>query len=210
MSAVFGLTGKLSTGIGASWVRQSSNPSTTVQRAQALGATGQEVAKNLYDSTDSVTETWMAKDDEDLEIPEIGDKVNDYILTSISIATSNTGFVVLSITGHKHTDDDPIYTADTGFTALITSIFGALELSGGSGVLNSSSIEATLQHAEVKGSDGNNVVGENYNCMLTVTETFIDAGALGTGWDVINTSTNETNTGYQMKTITGTKKLELT
>jgi hypothetical protein len=210
MAAVFGLTGKISTGVGASWIRQSSNPSTTVQRAQALGATGQEVAKQLYDSTLAVTETWVAKDVVDLAIPDIGAVVDDYVLTSISVATSNTGFAILSITGHKHTDGTPIYTAATGFAALVTSAFGALELSGGSGVLNSSSIEATLQHAEAKGANGDNIAGENYNCMMTVNETFIDAGALGGTWDVTNTSTNETNTGYQVKTITGTKMLALT
>lgn len=210
MSAVFGKTGKLSTGIGASWEWQSANPATTLQRAQALGATGQEVAHQLYDSTETVTENWIAKDVVALDIPAIGSVVDDYVITNISVSTTNTGYATLSITGHKHTDGTPTYTGATGFAALITSAYGALELSGGSGVLNSSTIEATVQHAEAKGADGNTISGENYNCMMTVTETFIDGGALGVTWDVTNTSTAETNTGYQVKTITGTKTLALT
>jgi len=210
MSAVFGKTGKLSTGIGASWAWQGASPATNLQRAQALGATGQEVAHQLYDSTDTVTENWMAKDVVALAIPDLGSSVDGYIITDITVATSNTGFATLAITGHKHTDGTPTYTAATGFAALVTAAFGALELSGGSGVLNSSSIQATCAHAEAKGADGNNIAGENYQGMINVTETFIDGGALGVTYDVTSTSTEETNTGYQVTTITGTKMLAMT
>jgi hypothetical protein len=213
MSAVFGKTGKLSTGIGASWAWQGASPANAVQRAQALGATGQEVAKSLYDSTDTVTENWMAKDTVDLAIPDLGSVVDDYVVTDITVATSNTGFATLAITGHKHTDGTPTFTAATGSAALITAAFGALNLSGAtgaSGTLNSSSIQATCQHAEAKGADGNNVAGENYNAMQTCTQTYIDGGVMSTTWDITSTSTAETNTGYQVRTITGTKTLEMT
>jgi hypothetical protein len=213
MSAVFGKTGKLSTGIGASWAWQGASPANAVQRAQALGATGQEVAKSLYDSTDTVTENWMAKDTVDLAIPDLGSVVDDYVVTDITVATINTGFATLAITGHKHTDGTPTFTAATGYAALITAAFGALNLSGAtgaSGTLNSSSIQATCQHAEAKGADGNNVAGENYNAMQTCTQTYIDGGVMSTTWDITSTSTAETNTGYQVRTITGTKTLEMT
>lgn len=213
MSATYGITGKISTGVGASWERQSSNPANEKQRAQALGATGQEVAHTLYDSTDRVTENWIAKDAVDLAIPAIGAVVDDYVITDITVATSNTGFATLAITGHKHTDGTPSYTADTGFAALLTAAYGALNLAGAtgsSGTLNSSSIQATCQHAEAKGATGDNIAGENYNCMMTCTQTYIDGGVMDTTWDVTSTSTAETNTGYQVKTITGTKTLALT
>jgi hypothetical protein len=212
MSAVFGKTGKLSTGIGASWAWQGASPANAVQRAQALGATGQEVAHSLYDSTDTVSENWMAKDTVDLAIPDLGAVVDGYVITDITIATSNTGFATLAITGHKHTDGTPTFTAATGYAALITAAFGALNLSGAtgaSGVLNSSSLQVTCQHAEAKGADGNNVAGENYNAMMTCTQTYIDGGVMDTTWDVTSISNAETNTGYQVKTITGTKALTL-
>jgi hypothetical protein len=212
MSAVFGITGVLSTGVGASWVKQSSSPATSLQRAQALGATGNEVANSLYDSTIAVTETWIAKDSVALGVPDIGAVVDTYVITDITVGTSNTGFATLSITAHKHTDGTPAMTAATGFGALVTAAFGALNLSGAtgsSGVLNSSSIQATCQHGEAKGADGNNIAGENYNCMLTCTQTYIDGGVMDTTWGVTSTSTAETNTGYQVRTIVGTKTLAL-
>jgi hypothetical protein len=213
MSAVFGKTGKISTGVGASWAWQGASPANSLQRAQALGATGQEVAASLYDSTDTVTENWMAKDTVDLAIPDLGAVVDDYVITDITIATSNTGFATLAITGHKHTDGTPTFTAATGYAALITAAFGALNLSGAtgaSGVLNSSSLQVTCQHAEAKGADGNNVAGENYNAMQVCTQTYIDGGVMGTAFSVTSTSTAETNTGYQVRTIVGTKTLTLT
>lgn len=211
MSAVYGITGKLSTGIGASWVRQSSTPANEKQRANALGATGQEVASTLYDSTDNVTETWVAKDTVDLAIPDLGSVVDDYVVTSIKLTTSNTAYATLEITGHKHTDGTPSYTCATGGAALITTAFGALTLGcSTSGVLNSSSIEYTCQHAEAKGATGDNVAGENYDAKQVVTLTYIDGGVANAGaGDVTSTSTQETNTGYQVKTITGTKALTL-
>ena len=57
MSAVYGITGKFTASVGTDWVCQSSNPQTALQRAQALGATGQEVAHTLYDSTDNIVMT---------------------------------------------------------------------------------------------------------------------------------------------------------
>ena len=212
MSAVFGKTGKLSTGIGASWVWQSASPATALQRAQALGATGNEVAHQLYDSTISVTENWIAKDAVDLAIPDIGAVVDTFVITDITIGTSNTGFATLAITAHKHTDGTPAMTGAHGFAALLTAAFGALNLSGAtgsSGVLNSSTLQVTCQHGEAKGADGNNIAGENYNAMQTCTQTYIDGGVMDTTWDVTSTSTAETNTGYQVRTIVGTKTLAL-
>lgn len=214
MSAVFGKTGKLSTGVGASWVWQGASPATALQRAQALGATGQEVAHSLYDSTDTVTENWVAKDVVALTIPALGSVVDDYVITDITIGTSNTGFATLAMTGHKHTDGIPTMTAAmTGYTSLLTAAFGALNLSGAtgsSGTLNSSTLQATCQHGEAKGADGNNVAGENYNGMQVCTQTYIDGGVMDTTWDVTSTSTAETNTGYQVRTIVGTKTIALT
>jgi len=211
MSAVYGITGKLSTGIGASWVRQDSNPATEKQRASALDAMGQEVASTLYDETDNITENWVAKDVVDLAIPDLGSVVDNYVVTSIRLATSNTGYATLAITAHKHTDGTPGQTCATGGAALITAAFGALPLGcSTSGTLNSSSIEYTCQHAEAKGATGSNVAGENYNAMQTVTLSYIDGGVASAGaGDVTSTSTAETNTGYQVKTINGTKALTL-
>ena len=211
MSATFGITGKLSTGIGASWVRQGSNPANEKQRAMALGATGQEVASTLYDETDNVSESWVAKDTVDLAIPDLGSVVDLYVVTSIKLSTSNTGYATLDITAHKHTDGTPGMTCATGGAALITAAFGALTLGcSTSGVLNSSSIEYTCQHGEAKGATGNNVAGENYDAKQVVTLTYIDGGVASAGaGDVTSTSTAETNTGYQVKTITGTKALTL-
>jgi hypothetical protein len=211
MAAVYGITGKLSTGIGASWVRQSSTPANEKQRANALDASGQEVASTLYDSTDNVTETWVAKDIVDLATPDLGAVVDNYVVTSIKLTTSNTAYATLEITGHKHTDGTPAQTCATGGAALITAAFGALTLGcSTSGTLNSSSIEYTCQHAEAKGATGDNVAGENYDAKQVVTLTYIDGGVASAGaGDVTSTSTQETNTGYQVKTITGTKKLTL-
>lgn len=213
MSATYGITGKLSTGIGASWIRNGSTPDNGKQRAQALGATGQEVAHQLYDSTDSVTEVFVAKDVVDLSVPDLGAVVDDYVITTIRIETSNTDFAKLTLTGHKHADGTPGYTAATGYGALVTAAFGALVLAGStgaSGTLNSSSIEATCQHAEAKGATGDTIAGENYNGMQTCTQVYIDGGVMDTTWDVTSTSTSETNTGYQVKTITGTKTIAMT
>jgi hypothetical protein len=212
MSATYGITGKLSTGIGASWVRQGSTPATEKQRAMALGATGQEVASTLYDSTDNVRESWVAKDAVALTIPDLGSVVDDYVVTSIKLGTSNTGFATLDITAHKHTDGTPSMTCATGGAALITAAYGALTLGcSTSGVLNSSSIEYTCQHAEAKGATGDNVAGENYDGKQTVTLTYIDGGVASAGAGDVTTSSNaETNTGYQVKTITGIKALVLT
>lgn len=212
MSATYGITGKLSTGIGASWVRQSSTPQTTKQRAKALDAMGQEVAHTLYDTTEPVSESWVAKDVVALDVPNLGATVDGYVVTSIKISTSNTGYATLDITAHKHTDGTPGQTAATGFAALITAAYGALNLAGStgaSGTLNSSTIEATCQHAEAKGATGDNVAGENYDAMMTCTQTYIDGGVMDTTWDVTDVSNAETNTGYQVKTITGTKSLTL-
>ena len=95
---------------------------------------------------------------------------------------------------------------------MITAAYGALPLGcSTSGVLNSSSIEYTCQHAEAKGATGDTVAGENYDGKQVVTLTYIDGGVASAGaGDVTSTSNAETNTGYQVKTITGTKALTLT
>lgn len=211
MSAVYGITGKLSTGIGASWERQSSNPANEKQRANALDALGEEVASTLYDETDRVTEMWVAKDTVALDIPDLGAVVDDYVVTSIKLTTSNTAYATLEITGHKHTDGTPAQTCATGGAALITAAYGALTLGcSTSGTLNSSSITYECQHAEAKGATGNTVAGENYDAKQTVELVYIDGGVASAGaGDVVSTVTQETNTGYQVKTITGVKALNL-
>lgn len=209
MTAAFGIAGKISTGIGTDWVRQSSTPGTESQRASVLNGSGNEAASQLYDERDTVTEVWKAKGISSLTIPDLGAVVDTYLLTSIKLDSSNTDYATLTITAHKHTDGTPAMTAATGFAALVTAAYGALRFSGGTGTLNSSSIEATCQHAEAKDDQGDNIAGENYNAMLTVNETFIDGGALGAGWDETSESNSETNTGYRTKTLTGTKTLAL-
>lgn len=210
MSATYGIAGKLSTGIGTDWVRQSSTPGTEVKRANAMDDMGNEIASTIYDEREPITEVWKAKGTSSLGIPDLGALCDSYVITSIKVETSNTDYATLTIVGHKNTDGTPSQTVETGFAALITKAYGAINLSGGTGTCISSSIEATCEHVEVADGTGDTIAGENHNFMIVVSETFIDGGTLGNTYDNTGETNNETNTGYRTKTLTGTKAIAVT
>lgn len=215
MSVTYGQAALLSSGLGSDWEFQNSTGSVAKQEANTIGADGNIVLRSTFDEILNVTETYRAKDKTTLTLPDLGDMAGDYIITGIKVDSDNSGQgALLTLTGHKHvgtTADAPTLTVDSGIAALVTAATGAINFTGGSGTWISTSIEATVQHQEVKGADGGNLGGENHTAELRFTGTAVDGGTIGAGWTALQTNPGITanNTDWQTRSFAAVKSLTL-
>lgn len=210
----FGTSSKFGTLSGL--VAQDANPTISKQLARSLDEDGDEAAAKTYDEKTEVTQNFKSSSASAPTLPaKIGAKAGDYILTGINISTNWNDFAQVSLTGHNHTENahaDTLRQAAHGIT--LSAGFGANEFLGataGSAVLQSSTCNIVCQHVDANDADGDHSHGQNYDAVITVTETWqgVPTTNAGSGWTVTNVATNETNTNFVTTVVTAQKSVAL-
>jgi len=96
------------------------NPNTTEQRAQALGPDGDEIAWKGYGKKTALTATYVAtKAVGDLVIPKAGQVVGGCHIDSVQVAYNQTGYPIMTLSGHRHDHGNPHTTCRT-YTGSVT------------------------------------------------------------------------------------------
>lgn len=203
------------------WEEQSSTSNVVKDRVAVLNELGNEAADNSINERTEVSTTYRAGATGATTIlpAAIGDLLNGYIVTGISVRTSADGFVEMTLTGHNHTSNahavSPALRKGTHSIAL-TGGFGATDFlgstAGSNATIVSSSCEITCEHTDEIAGDGTHFVGQNHNGKIVVTTEWVGTpSAVGaTGYDVIGTDTGTDNQGFQRTTYRAEKGLAVT
>lgn len=192
------------------WAIQTNNPTTSVTRAQALGSAGDELASKLHDTRTSVSATYVLQTATSCKIPKFGEILGGYHVDTVAITFSNTAFVTMTATGHKHgTSDHPVCRTYTGSLTTIASNFGCpstlvgLQIPSGAGVR---SYTWSLQgnHQDELGSAGEFLAADNYDGNETVDVELCDSGTITAenGWDITTASNSLGNTQAETASAT--------
>lgn len=192
------------------WEVQTNNVSNTRQRAQALKSTGDEQAYQTFDEKTSVSATYTCSADE-AAVPVCGDILNGYHVDNIAIQFSNTAFVSMTITGHKHgsSSHDACRTYTGSLTTIASafgcpsSICGFSAVPAGTGI-RSISYNLSCNHVDENGSSGAHIGSGNYDGSETVTVDCCDSGdfSAASGWTVTTDGKNYGNTVAETSTAT--------
>lgn len=210
----FGTSSKFGTLTG--WAAQDANPATSTQLARTLNETGDEAASQLFDTKTDITQTFKAAVAGAVTLPAaIGALLGGYILTGINISTTWNDFATIVLSGHNHAVNPHANTlrqAAHGIT--LTAGFGATAFLGataGPAVLQSSTCNITIQHVDKNGATGDHAAGQNYDCVITVTETWQGTPTTnaGSGWKVTNVTAPESNTDLVGTVVTAQKSIAL-
>lgn len=196
------------------WECQSANPTSGNTRAQALANSGDEMASQLHDMKMSVTATYTLKTLANAKVPKFGEILNGYHVDSASITHTNTGFVSMTVNGHKHgTTAHPACRTYTGSLTL-TMLFGCpaaplgFEIPSGSGVRTHTwTIDGN--HVDELGSDGNFLAADNYDGKEVCTVELCSSGTIDAadGWDATSVGNTEDNTAAMTASATVEKHL---
>lgn len=205
------------------WIAQDASVTITEQLARVLDTDGNEAGSNLYDKKTDVSQNFKAgSDGENIPSLNIGGKHGNYIVTSITVNTTWNDFATISLTGHNHDVSAHTNTLaqadynDGALDALDGHTFGACEFLGataGNAVLQNSSMTIACQHVDHNSPTGNHAIGENYDCVITVNETwhgqptsYVDSNS---SWKVTNIAKSESNTDFETYTVTAQMPLAL-
>jgi hypothetical protein len=205
-------------GAPTGWVAKGPAKAVTKDRANVLGPTGNEVASKLYNERTEYTQEFEPASASSAPTvpPTIGVLLDTMILTGISLATSATGFVTMTLTGHQHTTNTHANTLQQAAHGIaVSASFGAIDFlgatAGANASLESSSVEITCQHVDVEGSAGEHLIGNNFDGRISVTQTWhgVPTTPVGTGWDTTSVNTTENNTGFLQTATTAEKAVAL-
>ena len=205
-------------GTQTGWNAGPSSEKTTKQRARSLGATGNETVGVLYDEKTDASQSFEAAAESAPTVADtIGKLVGSYILTGIQLSTSATAMAKMDLAGHNHAVNahaDTLQQAAHGIT--LSSGFGAQDFLGGTAgdnaEIESGSVSIVCQHTDKNGgSSGDHVIGQNYDCMITATTTWIGEPSVpaAAGWDVTESDETKGNTDHERHTYIGTKTVAL-
>jgi hypothetical protein len=198
------------------WEIQTNNPTTSVTRAQALGSAGDELASKLHDTRTSVSATYVLQTATGCKIPKFGEILGGYHVDTVSISFSNTAFVTMTVTGHKHgSGEHPACRTYTGSLTTIASNFGCTSTVVGMTIPQDAGVRTmtyTLQgnHQDELGSAGEFLAADNYDGNETVDVELCDSGTIAaiTGWDMTSTNSAFANNAAQTASATVEKHLQ--
>lgn len=121
-----------------------------------------------------------------LNLIKVGDVLNAYLITNISVSTSNSGEPEVSFTAHQH--DDNAHTSESTFSipaAVITlldseySLNTAIDFFGkdAAGTIGAQSSTLTLscEHADVQDGNGDHLAGANFNGRIEASVEYVGA-----------------------------------
>ena len=205
------------------------NATVTEQRASALGRDGDEIRYKGYDRKQAVSCSYVSTEDSgSLTIPSVGGLLNGYLVESVQVAYSNTGFATMTVSGHKHIDGNPdkdTRTYSPSLTLPATDLGAPLKVTGSDGstvvfslteraAFSVRSLQYQLQtnHVDESKADGSHLAGDNYDGTETLTLEFSGSGTLGTDftvdstdWHVDSNGVSESNTGMTTQSVTLTR-----
>ncbi len=209
-----------SEGFGAfdGWESHGTESNTTKTRAIATDDKGDEVASVLHDERQEVSGDYECNNDTN-EIPaDIGDLVNNLILTSMNISTAEGRAATMALSGHNHAEnahESSPALRKAAHAITLAKCFGATDFMGGTAGDNASCIEGsvniTCEHVDQNDGDGNHLVGENYGAKIEARSVWagVPSVVAEAGWDVTVETTTDENTGFQKTTVTGVKSLPM-
>jgi hypothetical protein len=194
------------------------NDSESVDRKRQLGSTGQEIAKKMANTMKKFTSVYAVKSDTNgIAALILGSLMNSRLVTKIQIDTDNGDEAnKVTIDGHQHAVNphaDDRFQVAIGVTC---NAFGAHDFLGGTAGDAASPSNGTItfecQHNDKPDKDGDHLVGENYDGMVTASTTWegvpttpADAAI----WDVTTKDSPIKNTDFKTTVVNGTKTIAL-
>lgn len=197
------------------WEVQTNNPNTTVTRAQALGSDGDEIDKKTHDAKTTVSATYVLKTATGCKIPKFGEILGGYHVDNVSIQFSNTAFVMMTLTGHKHgSSAHPACRTYTGSLSSIASNFGCPSTVVGMTIPQNAGVRSMTynlggNHQDELGSAGDFLAAENYDGNETVDVELCDSGTISatTGWTLTSASNSFANNAAESTSATVEKHI---
>ena len=203
--------------IFVNWEVQTDNPNTTVQRAQALNKSGDELAHREYDAKTSESVTFTAKSDGAI-IPPVGKVVNGWHIDTVVIRWQNTAFCQMTITCHKHGsaahDATRFYK---GSLETIGCMFGCpatvigLVIPTGAGV-RTVSYSLGVNHVDEPDRQGDHLAAGNYDGSESVDCELCDSGVIEAdeehGWTLMTLNHQRANTAAEATSATAEHHLQ--
>lgn len=196
------------------WEIQTDQITTQRQRAQALGADGDEIASQTYDARTTVSVPFVATS-ASAAIPKAGQIVGGFHIDTVTVNFSNTDFVRMTVQGHKHgSSNHPACRAYTGSLTTIGVLFGCpatpvgVSIPSGAGV-RSVTYTLTCNHVDEPGSTGNFLAADNYDGSETVEVELCDTGDISAaqGWDLVDDGHARGNTVAEASTATAVRHI---
>ena len=196
-------------GLLSGWEIQTDQITTSRQRAQALGADGDEIASQLFDQKATISIPFVATS-ASAAIPKAGQILGGFHIDTVTVNFTNTTFVTMTLAGHKHgSSNHPACRTYTGSLTTVGVLFGCpaapvgLSIPSGAGV-RSYTYTLSVNHVDELGSQGNFLAADNYDGTETAEVELCDTGdvAADTGWDLVTNGHNRGNT--QAETSSGT------
>lgn len=203
------------------WVQQEDNITDTVQRAQGLGATGDEAASQTHGGSSAGTVTYENHSDSgNLVLPKPGAVLGGYHVDSFSLAYSPTGWPRLTINVHQHDSNShatgdlntftPSLTCPAGFG--VPRALGISNLDASAGV-RSCNYTVGCTHLD-EDQNGDHWAGENRDGVETLDYEFTTGTAgLGdlfegpAGWDELSDGSTKTNTSAENSSMQWTNHI---
>lgn len=199
-----------------------SNPNITEERANALGATGDEIAWKAHGKKEAYSATFVSTAlTGNLAIPAAGSIVSDVHIDSVSVAYTAVGYPILTLAGHKHLSGE-VDAACKTYAASITlpaqfgvpsTITDAWELETGAEVgMRGMTYTLTCTHVEEMDADGGLLGSDNHDGVETLAIELTGEAApaeytVDTDWHEGSANKSQANTSATTKSLTLTKHI---
>jgi len=204
------------------WSMQGSTGNAAQQErnlAITLDKDGNESAATTYGDDVLASSEYEAGSGATASAPaNIGQYLNGFILTSLSVNTSATAKATMSLSGHNHLTnshaDGGCRTASHNLAQGINA-FGATDFLGGTAGSNadvfSGSVTIQVEHQDEPNNVGNHLSGENYHCTAEAETVWNGqpSAFVGSGWTLLSAIPSEENTGHIKWTVRGRRSFTL-
>lgn len=202
-------------GLGGTWVQQENNLTDSVQRAQGLGADGDEVANTTHGGMESGTVVYESHTETALVpalvLPLVGAVEGGYHIDSLSLVYQPTGWPRLTVTCHQHDSNAHEGTLNTFTPSLADACpaqFGIPRALGIEALDDECGVRALTYtvgctHVD-EDENGEHLAGQNRDGVETLAYEFTgDPGAMTgpEGWDELSDGAPKSNTAAETRSI---------
>lgn len=191
---------------GSGWIIQNNAPGKGSQRASGIGATGDEVANALYDTRETLTETYKLFAGTGT-LPVLGTVVSGSLwhIDSVRVSLSATDWPTMTITAHKHTDGvghasmetyKPSISAPAAAWGVPEAPFGITVGTLTTVGVSSAEYNFSVTHVDELAGDGKQLGGQNRDGVETLSVTYVGTATPAppsADWDEMETGTNASN-----------------
>jgi len=205
---------------------QTTNHSTSQQRAQAVDKNGDEKSSTLYGGQDSITETFKVYQAEGTfsvaniapgkRVADPNDQDEYYHIDNVTVTYTPTDYPEVSISAHKHTDvSDGKHSHGTEHRFLTPSLtlpagFGACGIAALVGADSDPSVAVSgatytlgITHEDATDCGGAYLASENRDPVETLAVNFVGiATPTMSGWDMTASSEDRSNTAAETSSFT--------